>query len=58
MKNQAIIALVILDLLLIVGYITVRVTTDIKTREIVQFIMKILLPIGMLFLAVAWIYEV
>ena len=58
MKNQAIIALVILNLLLIVGYITVRVTTDIKTREIVQFIMRLLLPIGMLFLAVAWICEV
>lgn len=58
MKNQAIIALVILNLFLIVGYITVRVTTDIKTREIVQFIMRLLLPIGMLFLAVAWIYEV
>lgn len=58
MKNQAIIALVILNLFLIVGYITVRVTTDIKTREIVQFIMRLLLPIGMLFLAVAWICEV
>ena len=58
MKNQAIIALVILNLLLIVGYITVRVTTDIKTREIVQFIMRLLLPIGMLFLAIAWICEV
>lgn len=58
MKNQAIIALVILDLLLIVGYITVRVTTDIKTREIVRFIMRLLLPIGMLFLAIAWICEV
>lgn len=58
MKNQAIIALVILNLLLIVGYITVRITTDIKTREIVQFIMRLLLPIGMLFLAVAWICEV